>query len=298
MPRNLVKFYNANEQGESKLIDSNTLMENRLKAIAAEARKHSAPQSRQMEVASENAEAGFVEGLAADELEALVSDGEEGGNIYKAVNPEEEAEQIRIEAQAKADEIVATAEQLAQEYKNNSRREAEIEGTRIKADAKNDGYQEGLRQAQAEYEDKYNELAMLEQNMMAEYEELCNGLESRFIDTITGIYEHIFKVDLSDYSGIVAQLVSDIIRRVDNSSTYIVHVSAEDYSNLNTSHREVLEAAAPGCKVELVEDIGLGLNQCLLETDSGVFDCGLDTQLRELRKKLMLLSYRPNSEMM
>jgi len=296
LPRNLVKFYNANEQGESKLIDSNTLMEARMKEIAAEARRRPVQPDRHTEVASENAESGFVEGLAADEIEALISDTEEGGNVLKAVNAEEEAEQIRLEAQARADEIVATAEQLAQEYKNNSRREAEIEGTRIKADAKNEGYQEGLVQAQAEYEDRYNELAMLEQNMKAEYEELCGCLESRFVDTITGIYEHIFKVDLGEYSKIVAQLVSDIIRRVDNSSTYIVHVSAEDYPNLDTSYREILEAAAPGCKVEVIEDVGLGLNQCLLETDSGVFDCGLDTQLRELRKKLMLLSYRPNSE--
>ena len=297
MSRNLVKFYQASELEEKKIIDTNALMEKKLQEIASEARRRPTPISRQDEVAVENAEAGFVEGLAADELEALMVDGDgsEGG-VIKAINNAEEYELMKQEAQAKADEIVATAEQLAMEYKNNSRREAEIEGTRIKADAKNAGYTEGLEQAQAEYQERFDELAMTEQAMMQEFDELCSSLESKFVETISGIYEHIFKVNLEEYAPIVAQLVSDTIRRVENTGTYIIHISSEDYPEISANHRETIEAAAPGCKVDIVEDIGLGRNQCLLETDNGVFDCGLDTQLRELRKKLMLLSYQPSGE--
>lgn len=296
MSRNLVKFYNANEQEESKIIDSNALMEKKLQEIAAEARRKPRPASSNMEVASENAEAGFVEGLGAEEFDALMMDDGEGGNVIKAVNPEEEAGRIIQEARDKADEIVATAEQLAMEYKNNSRREAEIEGTRIKADAKNEGYREGLAQAEAEYQSRYAELAATEQSLLQEFDELCSSLEPQFINTITGIYEHIFKVSFAEYAQVVAQLVSDTIRRVETSGSYIVHISAEDYPTIDSTKREEIEAAAPGCKVEIVEDIGLGRNQCMLETDNGIFDCGLDTQLRELRKKLMILSYRPSSE--
>ena len=41
MSNNLVKFYNTAPQEESKLIDSNTLVEQKLKEVATKARKKS-----------------------------------------------------------------------------------------------------------------------------------------------------------------------------------------------------------------------------------------------------------------
>ena len=49
--------------------------------------------------------------------------------------------------------------------------------------------------------------------------------------------------------------------------------------------------ASPSSSIEIVEDNTLSKNECLIETENGVFDCGLGTQLAELKQKLMLLSY-------
>lgn len=46
--------------------------------------------------------------------------------------------------------------------------------------------------------------------------------------------------------------------------------------------------------LEVVEDITLHKNECMIETDGGVFDCGLGTQLDELTKRLKLLSFSKN----
>ena len=292
MSKAIVKFYNTVTEDDSLVIDSNTLVEKKLKEVSVKARRKSAPpQDESSLVAGENAEAGFVEGIDADQIDALISDDGDGSNIIKYTSPEEEAESIRVAAKAEADEIVATAEQLALEFKNNSRREAEIECTRIKADAKQAGYQDGLVQAQDEYASRMQELDMREQQLKQEYEAAVSELEPRFVETITGIYEHIFKVDLSQYRDIVTGLIAEAMHGVENSRTYIVHVSQEDYEEISTNGRKTLEDAAPGCQVDVVEDIGLGRNQCLLETDNGVFDCGLDRQLTELRNKLRILSY-------
>ena len=277
------------------IIDSNALVEKKLKEVSVKAKKKPAKPIDNAEtmVTSENAEAGFVEGINADQIDALMIDDDDESNVIKYVSPEEEAEELRIAAQAKADEIVATAEQLAQEYKNNSRREAEIEGTRIKADAKQAGYQEGLVQAQDEYASRMQELDMRAQQMETEYAQMIAELEPRFVQTITGIYEHIFKVDLSQHRELLTQLIASTMHEVESSRTYIIHVSAEDYPEMDDSKKAILQEAAPGCQVDIVQDIGLGRNQCLLETDNGVFDCGLDRQLNELKNKLMLLAYDP-----
>ena len=61
--------------------------------------------------------------------------------------------------------------------------------------------------------------------------------------------------------------------------------------------KKVLEAAAthPDSIVEVIEDISLSKNQCFIETDGGIFDCGLDTELTELSNKLKVLSYEKKS---
>ena len=295
MSNNLLKFYNTTPQEESKLIDTNSLMEKKLREVATRARKKPDPKpvSGETLVASENAEAGFVEGLGADQIDALMADTDDESNIIKAVDPSEEAENIRIAARAEADEIVATAEQLAREYKENSRREAEIESTRIRADAKQEGYQQGLAQAQDEYASRMQELDMREQELLQNYDALCAELEPRFISAITSIYERIFNVELGQYEPILAQLIAGAMRHVESSKSYIVHVSREDYADISDTQRALLEEAAPGCQIDIIEDVGLNRNQCMLETENGIFDCGLDTQLTELRNKLMILSFEP-----
>ena len=44
--------------------------------------------------------------------------------------------------------------------------------------------------------------------------------------------------------------------------------------------------------VDFVQDATLAPASCLIETENGVFDCSLETELKELKRKLMLLAYR------
>jgi len=83
------------------------------------------------------------------------------------------------------------------------------------------------------------------------------------------------------------------MQRVETSGNMIVHVSREDYPEVNSARTELLErAGTPREKVEIVSDMTLAPSQCMIETDSGVYDCSLGTELAELSRKLMLLSYK------
>ena len=43
--------------------------------------------------------------------------------------------------------------------------------------------------------------------------------------------------------------------------------------------------------IEIMEDISLPPDSCMIETDGGIFDCSLGTELSELSTKLRMLSY-------
>ena len=105
------------------------------------------------------------------------------------------------------------------------------------------------------------------------------------------IYEEIFQVELSGYKKILSHAIANTIRKIEGSKDFLVHVSRMDYEKLLEHKEEIMSQISSQATVELVEDATLKENECMIETNSGIFDCGIGTQLEELTKKLRLLSY-------
>ena len=233
----------------------------------------------------------FFEGLpVAENLDAILDEDAESA-VIKAENQEElnrvneELENALIEledAKTKAAAIVTNANIEAEDIKK-----------RAYADGHAAGYNDGMAEAQAEMEDARNLLNMEAEELHKDYEEKIGTLEPRFIDALTDIYEHIFKVDLDTYRNVVSSLLVDAINGSDNAKNIMVHVAREDYQRVLEQREEILaETGMPEENVEFIQDATLGEACCFIETENGVFDCSLETELKELKRKLMLLAYR------
>ena len=159
-------------------------------------------------------------------------------------------------------------------------------------EAKSQGYQEGERLGRQEADAQINEYLAKKKQLEDEYEKKIEELEPEFIETLTGIYEHIFKVDLTRYRDLVANLLVNAMQNIENTRNFLVHVSKEDYEGVMADKDRIrAEAGGNSVSVEFVEDATLSRSQCLIETENGIYDCSLDTQLSELSRKLKLLSY-------
>lgn len=233
-------------------------------------------------------EEGFVSGLAAEEVE-LAGDAEES-NIIKS---RESADQIMENAQAAAQATLAAAQAEAEAIRQEAIAQATAEKDGIFAEAQQQGYSEGFAKAQAEAEAIRREYKAKEEQLELYYKQQIEELEPQMVDTISAIYEHILHVDFQSYREILGHLISDTLRKLEGGHDFMVHVSKEDYPYISMQKKEILAGAvAANCNVEVVEDQTLAKNQCLIESDSGIYDCGLGTQLDELKRKLMLLAWQ------
>ena len=204
---------------------------------------------------------------------------------------EPDFDELKAEAEAEAEHIIAEARAQALEIETQARRDAEIGRANAVEEGTRQGYDEGYARGMAEVDGMKQELAERKRQLEAEFDELLEDLEPRFIETITDIYSHIFGVDLMDNRDILVHLIDSTLRKVESSRTFIVHVSAEDYPHVNMQKQALLEGAVAGRGIiEIIEDIALSKGDCLIETDGGIFDCGVGTQLEELTKKLRVLS--------
>ena len=280
---------NLLKRGFTNLVEKDTRVINTNELVAKRIRELS------VKMQQEGTE-GFVSGLTADKVDALVSDTDEAedgqqfsGNVIKAG---EDQQKLKEDAEAQAAQILEDARAQAESILRDAKAQAEAQKAEVLEQAKKQGQQEAkaeAERAEAQREAQYQKKAA---GLDAEYQKMMDELEPKFVDTITGIYEHIFHVDLHSYREILCYLISSTMRKTEDNRSFLVHVSKEDYPYVSMQKKQIMTGAtSPNSTVEIVEDITLGKGECLIETEGGIFDCGLGTQLSELRQKLKLLSY-------
>ena len=283
MSSTLIKSYTVNyaEEKEKKgkrIIDSNNAVSERIKELS----------ELLEQVPEEDFADEFTEGLDAEQVDALLTDQEELAQenarneaVQKLVDDaNEQAEQIIADANEQAQRIIADAEAQSEAIYAEARAKGEAEG-------EEKGYAEGLERAAVKEREAEEKAAALD----AQYEAKIAELEPKFIDVLTGIYSHVFGIDLTGRNDVVLHLLQNAIRNVEVSKNFLVHVSAEDHEYVNENKDELTAGLGESASVEIINDVTLSAGNCFVETDSGIYDCSIGTELELLKKELRVLSY-------
>lgn len=274
MSSNLLKLgYHYLSAQDTRVIDSNAAVE--MKINETRIRTEESPEAQ-------GDFDGFTDGLNAPEVDALFeTDSDAEGTVLKPP----------VYEGPSAEELIAQAKQEIEEMQENAEAQIREEKLRVLEQARNQGYQEGQQKAQKEAEGAKQKLARREKQLEEEYDEKLRTLEPEFISVLTDIYEHIFQVELSSYRQIIVTLIANAMHQIEGGRNYIIHVSPADYPYVTLQKAQITANSPASVSVEFTEDLTLKQNECLIETENGIFDCGLGTQLEELKQKLRLLSF-------
>ena len=273
---NIVKQYFTVVRSEDKrIIDTNDLAMKRIGEQLTE---------------SDAGDDGFISGLKAEELvpvdEDICEEESEGGNAAQtAANTGYLVEQARKEAITILEEARAEAARITEE----ARSLMEAEKNKVLTEAGENGYREGLIKAGEEAEALRREYREKEAELEGFYRQQIEEMEPKLVDAITDIYQHIFDVELSNHKEILLNLLRSALKGA-GGRDFLIHVSREDYIYISENRTKLLEVLPSRCELDVVEDQSLAVNECLIETEGGMIDCGLDTQMTELKQKLRLLA--------
>lgn len=260
-------------------IDNNELIKQKLEEIKAK-------QIEMVEAGDEEEVDGFVEGLDSLQVARLVgeADEEDESPIIRPVDIEKMTE----EANAEAERIVSEAKQEAASIQESARSEG-FEAGYSEGKAKADSEVASIRRSlEEEYARKAEELE-------AEYNKLKEELEPALVDKLADIYEKIVGIELTDSKETVTFLLKKALGSMDSNKSYIIHVSQEDFADVNASIDDILKSSGIlADNLEVIEDHSLSKNGCMIESDGGIFEVGLDTQMTLLSKQLKILSMQPS----
>ncbi len=290
---NLLKSNYVVKKEETRVIDSNELIQERLRSLQYEAPKEAEPVQE-----AEFVE--FTEGLNAEQLEMLLDDKPDRGEDSVIVSgeedeiPEEDPARIPEELLKEAEEMVAVAKEEASRIIDEANQQADA----IREEGREAGYKDGYEQGHAEgmksVDEKMAELDEKEASLNAEFDKKVSEAEPMLVDAITDIYEHIFHVSLSANREILLNLLHDTVRNIEGGKNFIIHVSKSDYEYVNDRKDQLTEGLGSTDTIEVIEDLTLRQTEAFIEAEGGIYDCGIGTELELLKKELMLLSYQKN----
>ena len=228
---------------------------------------------------------------------ALGADGENSSSVIKASDFAPEIPPEPVYEGPTPEELIAQAKEEIEVMRANAM--SEIDSIRMSAinEAQKLGYDEGRKQAMQDMEAARQELEAERMRLQAAYEQQIDELEPLFIKTLTGIYEKVFEVGLDNQQEIIVNLLRNTMKKLDGCKNFLVHVSAADYQYIKEHKEQLLsDSSQEGTVIDIVEDSMIRENECTIETINGIYDCGIGTQMKELRKKLTLLSYDGRQE--
>ena len=241
MTRSLSNLYKQwfvqTDSTNTRIIDSNVILQQHL--------KQDLPQTQTPAQNVQEEEGGFSAGLVMGAP----------GQVIKA-EPQIDYE---VEAKAKAEEILAAAQQNADAILAQANEDAE----EIRTSAKTQGYEEGRASAEQENE-------QLRVQLEESYRKKQGDLDSDYRDK----REH---------------MEQDLVDVIVTDKRFRVKVAEDNALFLENHKTEILDRVGHDIELEIVSDATVEGNDCTIETDSGVFNCSLGTQLENLIKDIRSL---------
>lgn len=235
----------------------------------------------------EYSEEGFTVGLKAENVEVLLQEQEEAAITQEAA--EAAASTILAEARREADRILSMAESNAAEIL----RRAGDERVQILQNASEEGFKEGyqdaVQQCREKYDQKQAELEMNYQMQQAELQKQKEEMEPALVETILELFSHMTGVLAKDKKDLILTVVNNTLEGLDVSNNYIIRASKEEAAFLR-ENKEKLLTCGDDISIEIVEDMSLKRGQCMIDTDIGIFDCGLDIQIEGLMDDIKIIS--------
>lgn len=283
---NLLKgFYIAVDKSDKRVIDSNELISEKLVHIRNSVNNEGFSSD------------GFYAGLnpvnvseMLDENSHVIGENAQTEEVQAAIDIETKKEDIINSAMQEAEAIVNRANEDALSIIENAKAEAE----RVLQAAKDSGYAEGMQIANQEAEAmKAQVVATFEkekQTIIAEYRRKEEQLEPELVDVILRIFADITKCVSVDKKDMILNLVNNVMTSGEASRNFVIRASVEDSVFLRENKEKIVGATRDDIHIEIVSDPTMKRNECLIDTDTGVYDCSLDIQLENLINDIRILS--------
>lgn len=206
------------------------------------------------------------------------------------------------EAQAKAQGIIATAEQNARTLESEAQEkvkqwweENQTKLNSMSVEAKQHGYNEGFdngrqdakNQIQQEYQAKIAEAEHLLQQAYEQKETIIAEAEPFLLELSTTIASQIIKQELETSPDKLVELIKQHILRFKEKDFITVCVHPDDFDFIQSQRAHLVAVVNGETEIKIIPDHTVTPKGCIIRTAYGSVDARIDTQLEEIKNVIL-----------
>lgn len=175
-----------------------------------------------------------------------------------------EADNILLQANTMANDIIAEAEKQAEAIKEQASRQ---------------GYNAG----KTEYDSVIAEVQQIKNKALTEYKQILDNAEQDIIELVIAISAKILGNEIEIDRAKIVHVVGEALKKCILTDSVVIRVSNEDCDLLNQNIYK-LRQCVPGLEhIEIKAEAGFTQGKCLIETQFGNIEAGIDVQLEQIR---------------
>lgn len=277
------------EEGESEqlVIDSNELAKQLILKQEREYKAKLLEEERERRLAAMR-EAGeeIPDGMDADEFLGLAD------TIMQKEEPDVSAqvEELLEDARNQAQAIIDDANAQAQEILNAAQLNADAMKNLARQDGEKEGYNEGTQRAALELQDSQQQMRAEVERVQNEYMERQLHMEREIVEMCLPVFEHVFAAELSGRKDVIYHLLDHCIMKIERTGQMQIKVSDANAEYIKSKKEEIQGKVGAEVGLDIIADPLLNDDQCIIETDGGIFDCSIDTELDNLIREIRALN--------
>lgn len=254
----------------TRVIDSNDLLHERIELFRIKEQRSGKQSEEPSEDEPVETEDGFTDGI---------------GEVVE----EPQIDYVAL-AQEEADILLSNAREEAERIVNEAQGQAEAMKSHAFEEGRKEGFDSGRADASVELERGRQQLEEEGRKQQKQFEMKQSTMERDLVDVISDVFEKVFAIQFADKREILIHLVENAVTNIEGSKEFQVKVNDENYQFLQDNKAVIQERVGEDAKIDIISDPLMDKNQCMIETDGGVFDCSLGVQLENLIKDLKSLS--------
>ena len=279
----------VDEEGERErlVIDSNELAKQLILKQENEYKAKILDEERERRLAAmrESGEE-IPEGMDTDEFLGLVDTIAQKEEPDMSAQTEEILEQARMEAE----QIIADANSQAQEILSAAQLNADAMKNLARQDGEKEGYNEGTQRAAVELQNSQAQMQAEIDRIQNEFMERQLQMEREIVEMCLPVFEHVFSAELSGRKEVIYHLLDHCIMKIERTGQMQIKVSDANAEFIKSKKDEIQGKVGTEVGLDIIADPLLHDSQCIIETDGGIFDCSIDTELDNLIREIKALS--------
>jgi len=203
----------------------------------------------------------------------------------------------------RCDEYIEKVRQQAQQLITEAHAEAETIRSQAYEEGLAAGQREGLQQAQAEIDARVNQLAdqkaadklstlypamqQAAEQLAADHDRWLTHWEASAVRLAAAIAERILRREIERKPELTAEVLREALQLAAGSSQIKLRLNPADVELLDQRIAEIVERISPGGTATIVADAQISRGGCLVETQHGLIDGRLETQLERITAELL-----------